>query len=243
MSNIIFSPVGIPLNFHDAYDKVNHWRYTKPNRNYQTVVCKYNDYEPDTNTYDYIFEKTGYKWDLVKHFLEMFDYNKYEYIGFWDDDLVTDIQSVNRALEIATEKNMKMFQLSTIAGSDSTHRILHQRQELKYSITNFNEGMGQFFHRTMIPILLEFFQYHEVKSGWGFDLILSAITKEKCGVIHEVSMYHPGKVSYYDKSEAFSEMYKILQDVYPKFMKGYHNEDVGAYGEPQTEYEITFRGI
>ena len=84
---------------------------------------------------------------------------------------------------------------------------------------------------------------HDVKSGWGFDLILSAITKERCGVIHEVSMYHPGKPSYYDKSDAFEEMYHILNDVYPKFMKEYYNEDVGPYNQNQTEYELTLRGI
>jgi hypothetical protein len=243
MSNIIFCPAGIPLNFHDAYDKMNHWRYTKETRNYRTVVCQYNDYVPDTNTYDFLVKKSGYKWDLVKHFLELFDYAKYEYIGFWDDDLVTDIQNVNRALQIASEKNIKLFQLSTIAGSDSTHRILHQRPELKYTLTNFNEGMGQFIHSSLIPIILEFFECHDVKSGWGFDLIISAITKEKCGVIHETSMYHPGKQSYYDKSEAFEEMYHILNNVYPEFMKKYYNEEVECYKESQTEYEMTFRSI
>jgi hypothetical protein len=243
MSNVIFCPVGIPLNYHDAYDKDNHWRMKKDGRNYETILCRYNDYVPDSNTYDYIIEKSGYKWNLVKCFLELIDYTKYEYIGFWDDDLVTDIQSVNRALEIATEKNLKLFQLSTISGSESTHRILHQKPELKYAVTNFNEGMGQFIHSSLMPIILEFFKMHDVKSGWGFDLILSAITKEKCGVIHEVSMYHPGKPSYYDKSDAFEEMYHILNDVYPKFMKEYYNEDVGPYNQNQTEYELTFRGI
>jgi hypothetical protein len=178
---------------------------------------------------------------LAKHFLDTFDYRDYDYIGFWDDDLVTDIQSINRALEIATKKDIKMFQMSTIAGSESTHRILHQVPGYSYSLTNFNEGMGNFFHSSLIPIIMDFWNYHEVKSGWGFDVILSAITKQKAGVMHEVSMYHPGKPSYYDKGAAFAEMGKILHEVYPKFMKDKYNEEVGPYNEPQTEYEFTFK--
>ena len=243
MSNVIFCPVGIPLNFHDAYDKENHWRFTKEHRNYKTIVYQYKDFDIEPNTYDELIRDTGFKWDLAKHFLDTYDYRDYDYIGFWDDDLVTDIQSINRAIEIATEKNIKIFQLSTIQGSDSTHQILHQNLSYKYSSTNFNEGMGPFFHSSLIPILLDFWKHHQVKSGWGFDMIFSAITKEKCGVIHDVSMYHPGKVSYYNKGAAFSEMNEILTNVYPKFMKEKYNEDHSAFNDAQQEYEFTLKGI
>ena len=36
-------------------------------------------------------------------------------------------------------------------------------------------------------------------------------------------------------------MDKILNEVYPKFMKDRYNEDVGPYSEPQTEHEFTFK--
>jgi hypothetical protein len=65
--------------------------------------------------------------------------------------------------------------------------------------------------------------------------------KQKAGVMHEVSMYHPNRPSYYDKSAAFAEMGKILGEVYPKFMKDRYNEEVGPYSESQTEYEFTFK--
>jgi hypothetical protein len=101
--------------------------------------------------------------------------------------------------------------------------------------------MGGFFHSSLIPILLDFWNYHEVKSGWGFDIILAPIMKQKAGVMHEVSMYHPNRTSYYDKSAAFAEMGKILHEIYPKFMKDRYNEEVSPYGEVQTEYEFTFK--
>jgi hypothetical protein len=241
MRNVIFVPVGISIGFHPAYDAENHWRLTKPNRNYEVVAYTYNDFQPETGTYDTIIRDKGFKWELAKHFLETFDYTDYDYIGFWDDDLVTDIQSINRAIEIATEKDIKLFQLSTIAGSDSSHGILHQDLSKVYSVTNFNEGMGQFIHSSLIPTVLQFFKHHNVKSGWGFDLIMSSICKERCAVIHEVSMYHPSKPSYYDKSKAHKEMEKILNEVYPNFMRDQYKEDVGPYREPQTEYEFTLK--
>lgn len=241
MRNAIFVPVGIPLGFHPAYDVNNHWRINKPTRNYEVFAYTYNEFQPEVGTYDVLVRDKGFKWELAKHFLETFDYKEFDYIGFWDDDLVTDIQSVNRALEIAQKNNIKMFQLSTIAGSESSHGILHQDLSKSYSITNFNEGMGQFVHSSLIEKMLKFFSMHDVKSGWGFDLIMSSIMKEKCGVMHEVSMYHPGKPSYYDKGAANSEMVHILDNVYPKFMKEVYGEDVGPFREPHIEYEFTMR--
>lgn len=243
MKSLIFCPVGIPINFHKEYDKDNHWRYTKDGREYETIVYQYKDFAIEDNSYDHLVKLKGYKWELAKHFLNYFDWKEYEYIGFWDDDLITDIQSVNRAIDISRKNNINLFQLSTVRGSDSTHKILHQQEVLKFSKTNFVEGMGPFIHSSLIPILLDFWKYHEVKSGWGFDIILSSILKTKAGVIHEVSMYHPSKVSYYDKSKAFSEMYEILEKVYPKFMKEKYDEDTGPFNQPQTEYEIALKGI
>ena len=53
MRNVIFCPVGIPLNYHDAYDKDNHWRKTNGiQRNYETVVYQYKDFDIESNTYD-----------------------------------------------------------------------------------------------------------------------------------------------------------------------------------------------
>jgi hypothetical protein len=243
LTNLIFCPVGIPIEFHPAYDKDNHWRLTKPERNYETFVYRYSDYTPPEGTYDYIGEGKGYKWQITKQFLDNFDHTKYEYIGFWDDDLVCDIQSVNRALEIAKQNDIKLFQLSTVAGSDSTHTILHQNTGLKYSRTNVLEGMGPFVHSSLIPTLKKFWEYHEVKSGWGFDLVMPDLLKVHAGVIHEVSMYHPAKPSYYDKNAAFAEMYHIYDTVFPKFMKDTYNEDCGAWSQQHIEYEIVLKGF
>jgi hypothetical protein len=76
---------------------------------------------------------------------------------------------------------------------------------------------------------------HEVKSGWGFDLILGSITRQVPAVMHEVSVYHPDKQSYYDTSAAQEEMNYILREVYPKFMKD-------RWGSP-IDTDINWSGI
>jgi hypothetical protein len=115
---------------------------------------------------------------------------------------------------------------------------------MKFALTNFVEGMGPFVHASLMPALVEFWKYHEVKSGWGFDIVMSSILKAKTAVMHEVSMHHvPKHNSYYDKSAAFAEMYDIMNNVYPKFMKGYYNEEVEAHKEDQKVLGFSFNTV
>lgn len=249
--SLIFCAVGNPIGFYpEAYDSSNHWRYTKPERLYDTVVYQYRDTIIEPDTYDHLRQAKGFKWQIAKQFLHEFDYHGYEYIGFFDDDVITDIQNVNLAIETAHHRGFKLFQMSMKAGSESSHGILRQDIGLEYSRTNFIEGMGCFFHISLIPILLDFWKLHDVKTGWGFDVLFSPITKEQGAVIHQATMFHPPAnfngytPSYYDTSEAFDEMRHVLSVVYPKFMKHTYNEDVGHYGDAYNKvFDIKFKGM
>lgn len=246
---VIFVPVGIPVyTYESEYDKDNHWRFVKDYKRFDVVAYSYKDnFEPEAGTYDMLVPgMKGFKWDLARHFMENFDYSDYDYVAFFDDDVITDIQSIHRALDIAKENDFKLFQLSTLDGSEHTHQILFQNKELQYSVTNFIEGMGPFFHSSLVPTLLEFWNFHQVKSGYGFDLLYTEIVQQKAGVIHEVSMFHPPKSfygyqpSYYDVSEAEAEMYHILTDVYPKFMKYKYDMNVGPFQRQYIIYNYKF---
>lgn len=249
--SLIFCPVGIPVAFHPpVYDPDNHWRYTKENRLYDVVVYPYNDIEVEPNTYDYIVKGVkGYKWQIAKKFLTEFDYSQYEYIAFFDDDLITDIQNINNAITVAQENDIKIFQLSMLAGSECSHGILIQNPEWEFSRVSFNEGMGPFIHISLIPILLDFWKFHDVKSGYGFDAILTKITNQAAGVIHSSSMFHPPSTfkgyvpSYYNKNEADAEMAHIFNTVYPDFMY----RKYGLYVSPLKQlvyylYEVVPKG-
>jgi len=174
---------------------------------------------------------------LSKEWLPKLDYEKYEYIGFMDDDLVTDYMSINKSLEMAKENNFKIFQLSTTDDSDEFFKILVNKQGVKYSKTNFVETMGMFLHTSLIPIVLEFWNEYDIYCGWGFDKVLCDITREDAAVIHKYQMYHPKKNSSYDKTSAFREMDKVLYEITPKFMNHKYNQG-WKYVERQYEKEI-----
>jgi hypothetical protein len=235
--SLIICPVGNSITFDDRFDKENHWRYCHKNRLYETAVFAYSDFLPEPNTCDILIKDKGFKWSLTKKYIESFEYEKYEYIGFWDDDLITDIHNVNLALTIAQQNKLKIFQLSLTHDSDVFYPILRNKPELKYSITNFNEVMGLFIHSSLIPTVTEFWNRFDIYSGWGFDKVLCDITKTDAAVIHSCQMYHPKKISSYNKSDAFDEMDKITYEITPQFMRDKYNED-WSFVEKQYEKEM-----
>lgn len=237
MDNLIICPVGNPLSFDVRFSAENHWRYVKENRLYETLVFQYSSFEPEFATYDRLVEKKGFKWSLAKEWFNNNDCSKYEYIGFMDDDLVTDVHNVNRALTIAKESNLKIFQMSVTKDSDEFFPVLRHKDGVKYSITNFVETMGMFFHASLLPTVLEFWNRYDIYCGWGFDKVLCDITKTDAAVIHASQMYHPAKVSSYDKSAAFAEMHKALYEITPKFMRDKYNEQ-WSFVESQIEKQI-----
>lgn len=235
--SLIFCPVGNPLSFDDRFDKDNHWRHVNENRLYETFVFQYSDFKPESSTWDQLLEEKGFKWSLTKEFLKNFDYSNYEYIGFMDDDLITDIHNINSALTTAHQTNSKIFQLSLTPDSDAFFSILKHKFDVKYSKTNFVETMGMFIHTSLMPIVLEFWNEYDIYCGWGFDKVLCDITKTDATVIHSSQMFHPKKTSSYDKSEAFKEMDKVLYEITPKFMRDKYNEE-WTFVERQYEKEI-----
>lgn len=242
MRNLIICPVGNPLTFDDRFDKDNHWRFTKQERNYETFVIQYGKFKPEDSSYDMLAEQRGQKWALVKEYIEKIDYKKYEYIGFFDDDLITDIQNLNNAFKFATENNLKLFQMSVTDDSDVFYPILRNKPGVRYTKTNFIEVMGPVIHTSLIPLCIELWNKYDVSTGWGFDKILCDLTKTDAAVIHTSQMYHPRKESSYDKSAAFSEMNKLLGEVFPKFMNEKYNEH-WSFKDEQYEKEMVMETL
>jgi len=239
MSNLIICPVGNPITFDQRFDRENHWRFTRSSRKYETLVVQYGKFSPENETYDHLIVQSGQKWKLIKNILPLVDLSKYNYIGFLDDDLITDISNINGALEIALEKNIKLFQLSVTKDSDVFYPILRNEPSCKYTKTNFIELMGPFIHTSLLPICMKLWEKYDINTGWGFDKILCDLTETDAFVFHQFQMYHPKRDSAYDKTSAFSEMDLLLNLIFPKFLAE-HNRTGWSFEDRQKIIETYF---
>ena len=190
---LIVTPTGCPMFFDPEYDKDNHWRFAKPERTYETVVVGFrDDYVPEPNSYD-VFHKypIRYKWKQTPEMLDKLDikwYN-YDYIGIFDDDYCTDIQSVNRALELARQFEFPFFQQSL--KSWTVYPCLEQDKTFTFAKTNFTE-MGVCFYRTDVfsKVLKLLRDYQNRESEWVIDKIMCDYLRLPAYVVHETSIKH-----------------------------------------------------
>lgn len=218
--SLIICPSGNPVPTMDGFDNSEHWRWYHEDRHYETAVVGYNDFVSHPMSFDHFHKLTGMKWAIAKKLLKTFDYSKYEYIGFLDDDLLITRDAINKSLQLATGLEAKIFQLSVDKTSDCSYNILYQNPDLVFSETNFVEIMAPFIHTSILPTIEKFWDKYDINTGWGFDSALCNIVGEKALVIHSHCMIHPKKpVSDYDKAGALAESQLALYQIYPQFMK------------------------
>lgn len=228
---LIISPTGCSMFYDDEYNRNYHWRATSPDRTYETVIIGFKeDYEPEPDSYDHCFHyPIRYKWKQLPELLDFLKtknihWENYDYIGYWDDDYCTDIQSVNRALELARQNDFRLFQQSLT--SWTVYPCLQQNKDWIFSETNFTE-MGVPFYRQdifrKVLTLLQDYKYNE--SEWGIDKIMCYYLRQTAHVVHEVSIKHMRRESWYDKTNAFKEMDYLMKDWFPKYMKDQFNID------------------
>lgn len=232
---LIITPTGCDPFFDDNYDRDNHWAFRKPNRTYETCAVIFNDYTPKSNTYDYVLRMSGRKWNLIPEACEKIKWEDYDYIGCWDDDYCTDIQSVEKTLEIARALDFRLFQQSLI--SWTVYPILEHNPELIWSETNFIELGIPFFRNDIFRKVLRFLNdYKYEESDWGIDKVLCYYLQATAHVIHETTIKHCRSESSYSKEAGFKEMNYLMRDFFPKYMKKNFNVDY-EYCDRQIMYK------
>ena len=220
--------------FDGENNKENHWRYTKDNRDYEVLLVVYNDFVPEPGTYDHLIYKKGLKWNLIPDVCKEFDWQDYEYIGCFDDDYFTDINSINRSLELARLYDFRLFQQSLT--SWTVYPCLEQNKDFTFTETNFIELGVPFFRNDIFRKVLRFLNdYRYEKSDWGIDKVLCYYLQATANVIHEVSIKHMRPdVSSYNKEDGFREMHYLMTDFFPKYMKKKFNMDYVYTDKQQT---------
>jgi|LauGreDrversion4_2_1035121.scaffolds.fasta_scaffold49120_2 hypothetical protein len=216
---LIITPTGTNMFFDDLYDKNNHWRMRKPEADYDVCVVAFkDDFEPEPGTYDMIVRKKGLKWRLIPEIAKVIKWEDYDYIGCWDDDYCTDIQSVNASLALARQYDFRIFQQSLT--SWTVFPCLENRKDVVFTETNFLEFGVPFFRNDIFHKVLEFLNdYKYEKSDWGIDKVICYYLQASAHVIHSTSIKHMRRESSYDHQDGFREMHYLMTEFFPKYMK------------------------
>jgi hypothetical protein len=223
--------------FDEHHDSNNHFRLVKPGRDYVTVACVYNDYVPERNTYDFIYRQQGMKWELVKTFINTFDLRRYQYIGLFDEDLVTDIDSMNGAIDIARRNNFKLWQMSIdLRNYSSVHQPLNNVPGIEYTKTNFIEGQCPLFSSELIQMLRDLHNKRLVKTGWGYDLVWNHAFGVDSYVVHKHTITNmkpcSPDVSSYSHHDGLRELNESIQMSYREFIKEYYGKTLNRSQYP-----------
>jgi hypothetical protein len=217
--NIIFLPVN-----YDQHLEGDHWRISRPENNYQIVVCQFNDNVISEAGYDYKFEQKGFKWGLNKYFLNnvielIADPNDIEYVGFLDDDLKMSYQEMNNLLAFAKDNSIDIFQPALTQESNCHYSITRHDDRLLYTKTNFIEGMCAFFAYKDIEVLKDLLNYYDVQHGWGIDFVWHQLFNKPLHVIHAHPITHPNAPSSYDLNDGGVELRNFLKEIAPKYFR------------------------
>ena len=224
-NNLIVCPVGMPIPKDPRWKDEDHWRWTKNERDYETLVIVYNDFEPEPDSYDHIVRIKGHKWQLMQKVPELIDINKFNYIGTVDDDLITGYQDFNKGLEYAQRFKFGYWQLSMPHDSSLTYAPLFNDPSCDFSETNFIEMGSCFFTPDRFKFLMEFISHWDLEIAWGIDKTFYDLFQEPAYVVHSAMIHQPFRDSYYDKSKAMAEMNDYLFNKYPAILKQYYDRE------------------
>lgn len=217
--NLIVCPVGMPIPKDPRWKDEDHWRWTHNERDYETLVIVYNDFEPEPGSYDHIVRLKGHKWQLIQEVHKYINLANYTYIGCVDDDLITGYQDFNKGLEYAQKYNFGYWQLSMPSDSSLIYPPLFNDPTCDFSETNFIEMGSPFFRLDRFIFLMEFIGHWKMEIAWGIDKTFYDLFLEPSYVIHSAMIHQPFRDSYYDQSEAMKEMNEYLSEVYPRILR------------------------
>jgi hypothetical protein len=228
--SLIIVPTGGPVPFApNLFSDQSHWRHVGNERNYEVHVYNYNNYDIEPGTYDHITYKQGLKWQIVRDAVQSVDYQQYEYIGFWDDDVVTSNDSLNTAITTAFSAGAKVWQMSTYkdgAGFGGLYHLLVNRPNVNYTVVPHVEGQCPFVHSSLIPMFRKYIDFWKPTYGWGFDVTLAAALGVQPMCIHKTWMFHKRSgPTRYDVDASVDEYCKII-DGFGDWMKYAYDVDV-----------------
>lgn len=98
---------------------------------------------------------------------------RYDYFWLPEDDLATDMDTINRLFATSAERGLEVAQPSLIGDSYSTDLVALRHENIEIRSTSFVEVMAACLSSKMLARALPFFT--ENLSGWGIDFMRSML--------------------------------------------------------------------
>jgi len=139
--------------------------------------------------------RQGSKFQNFKFFYDTFNYiiKQYDYFFILDDDIIFDVDDINKMFSIAHKYNLSICGPSFKAESKISHKITINKPGVELTYTNFVEVNVPLFSFSSLVNLMDV--YDESLIGWGIDHLYI----HECGIdkthsyaiIHSVSCINP----------------------------------------------------
>jgi hypothetical protein len=188
--------------------------YRPTARSWDLVVNFFDDHYLNCIAGDLIFRQQGAGskftafWCLIRDYPEIAW--SYDYWMLMDDDLCTSMDDLERLFKIVIDENLDQAQPSLTHDSDCAWPVFKQVPESKIRRVNGVEIMSPILSRRALVLGKHLFA--QTVSGWGLDLALGKIVRErlstKPAVIDEIKVKHTKRIDTYTGS-----FYTFLQGV------------------------------
>jgi hypothetical protein len=115
---------------------------------------------------------------------------QYRYIWLPDDDILTDVQTLNEFFEYVERENFALAQPSLDERSYFSHATTLQNRAFDFRETNFVEVMVPCFSSNALLAIKDSFEV--TKTGWGLDFLWPkrVASLGKVGIIDRFSVFH-----------------------------------------------------
>lgn len=154
----------------------------------------------------------GSKWEGLNDFMlrNAESISHYRYIWLPDDDILTDVQTLNEFFEYVDRENFALAQPSLDERSYFSHATTLQNKAFDFRETNFVEVMVPCFSSDALHAIKDSFE--ETTTGWGLDFVWPrrVASLGKVGIIDRFAVFHTRPIGSADHSMAWSELNQTL---------------------------------
>lgn len=223
--NLVICPVGI---------QSTHRLWNIGERDFDTVLICYNKdaYKTYKNDAGEVFYKEGYKYTLIKEYLEENGLQHENYL-FIDDDTGINNLEINEIFKFMSRNKIPVLHPAVVP-FNQPNTLIHPNNDCEYRFTNWTEIQCLFMSKEYLSEVIEYFDVNT--SGWGLPELMFNKTKTPYLIYDTIPILHirhtnSGVNPLYDMETAYNELNEVLQttEFYEKKVLQYKPKNIISF--------------